>query len=45
VGAGKVSTILWAWPFSGPWVLDLIIGANLTTSGTAVAMLAIAGKG
>jgi uncharacterized membrane protein HdeD (DUF308 family) len=36
--------IIWAWPTSGEWALDLVVGVNLITSGTAVTMMALAGK-
>jgi uncharacterized membrane protein HdeD (DUF308 family) len=36
--------IIWAWPTSAEWTLGLVVGVNLITSGTAVTMMALAGK-
>lgn len=36
--------IIWAWPTSAQWVLGLVVGVNLVTSGAAVVMMAIAGR-
>jgi uncharacterized membrane protein HdeD (DUF308 family) len=36
--------IIWAWPNSAVWTLGLVVGVNLITSGTAVAMMAVAGR-
>jgi len=36
--------IIWAWPTSAEWALGLVVGVNLITSGTAVIMMALAGK-
>jgi uncharacterized membrane protein HdeD (DUF308 family) len=36
--------VIWAWPSSAIWTLGLIVGVNLITSGTAVAMMAVAGR-
>lgn len=36
--------IIWAWPESAAWTLGLIVGVNLITSGTAVGMMAVAGR-
>jgi uncharacterized membrane protein HdeD (DUF308 family) len=36
--------IIWAWPTSAAWALGLVVGVNLITSGTAVAMMAVAGR-
>jgi len=36
--------IIWAWPTSAQWVLGLVVGVNLATSGAAVVMMAIAGR-
>lgn len=37
--------IIWAWPTSALWALGLVVGVNLVTSGTAVVMMATAGRG
>lgn len=36
--------IIWTWPGSAVWTLGLIVGVNLITSGTAVGMMAVAGR-
>jgi uncharacterized membrane protein HdeD (DUF308 family) len=36
--------VIWAWPSSAVWTLGLIVGVNLITSGSAVAMMAVAGR-
>jgi uncharacterized membrane protein HdeD (DUF308 family) len=36
--------IIAGWPLSAGWVLGLIVGVNLVTSGLAVVMVAIAGR-
>ena len=37
--------IIWAWPSSAVWTLGLVVGVNLITSGAAVGMMAVAGRG
>jgi uncharacterized membrane protein HdeD (DUF308 family) len=36
--------IVAGWPLSASWVLGLLVGVNLITSGLAVVMAAIAGR-
>ena len=36
--------IIWAWPDSAVWTLGIVVGVNLITSGTAVAMMAVGGR-
>jgi uncharacterized membrane protein HdeD (DUF308 family) len=36
--------IIWAWPVSVTWVLGLLVGINLITSGAAIASTAIASR-
>ena len=33
---------IYAWPGSAVWTVGLIVGVNLITSGSAVAMMAVA---
>jgi uncharacterized membrane protein HdeD (DUF308 family) len=36
--------MVWGWPVSAIWVLGLIVGVNLITSGLAITMVALAGR-
>jgi uncharacterized membrane protein HdeD (DUF308 family) len=36
--------IIFGWPFSAAWVLGLLVGVNLITSGWAIVMAAMAGR-
>jgi len=36
--------IIFSWPFSASWVLGLLVGVNLLTSGIAIVVVAIEGR-
>jgi uncharacterized membrane protein HdeD (DUF308 family) len=36
--------IIWGLPFSAAWVLGLLAGVNLITSGVAITMVAFEGR-
>jgi uncharacterized membrane protein HdeD (DUF308 family) len=37
--------IIKGWPSTDSWALGLIVGANLITSGAAIVMVALTGRG